>query len=506
MSHNASNPSRRQFLQQASSLSMLGASAPLAMSLAAAGSVSAAGATDYKALVCVYLHGGNDAFNTVLATDDTSWEHYTAVREQRPESIALLRNSEPDKTKAAGSPEWLGSVLPIAPATPQSSRSFALHPMLTDLQRLFSNKRMAIVPNVGTLIEPLTKADYTKELKQRPRKLFSHSDQQSTWQALIPQGATSGWGGRMADALASSNGNSLFTAISTDGNCVWTAGKSVRTFQVSGNGPITLGPAADAQGVVKVFASDAVGAALARVVSASRNGHLMSSDLGDIGLRSIQAQRVLLGALPATSTAPLGPDTWMQYTNLGGTVTVNMLAKQLQQVARIIAAQRTLGMKRQVFFVGVGGFDTHFGQNRLHADLMLKLNHGLAYFDSVLDALGMASQVTTFTSSEFGRSFTSNGDGSDHGWGAHHLVMGGAVKGGDIVGDFPYLGKKNSANNEFDDSPDQILNGALLPKISVDQYAATLGRWFGLSEGQLTDIFPNLGRFARDPRLDFMRA
>ncbi len=215
---------------------------------------------------------------------------------------------------------------------------------------------------------------------------------------------------------------------------------------------------------------------------------------------------MLSGALPAAGVAPHGPATALQYTTLAGSKANNALAQQLQVVARTIAAQRTLGIKRQVFFVSISGFDTHSDQNRAHADLMARLNHGLQYFDNTLMAMGVSSQVTTFTASDFGRSFTSNGDGSDHGWGAHHFVMGGAVQGGDVHGLFPVLGRKNRNDNQFDASPDQLHNGILLPRISVDQYGAALGQWFGLNPSQLADIFPNLVNFSGASRLALMRA
>jgi uncharacterized protein (DUF1501 family) len=507
MSRNMQSASRRLFLQQAGALSWVGAGAPLAMSLAAAGTASAASASDYKALVCIFLHGGNDAFNTVLATDDASWANYTAVRNQKPDSIALLRHAAADKTKVIGSPAWLGGVLPLAPASPQAGRSFAVHPVLADMQSLFNNsKRLAVVANVGPLLGPLTKAEYSQGAKPKPKKLFSHNDQQSTWLALAPEGATQGWGGRLADALASGNGHSMFTAIGVNGNSVWLSGKTVRQYQVSAMGPIRLGPAPDAQGINRVYSSEAVGTALAHIVGNARSSHVMASDLADLGQRSIDAERILSAALPASGNAPYGPNSLLLYDALKGGQVVNPLAQQLQTVARTIAAQNALGVKRQVFFVSLGGFDTHNNQNQSHADLLAKLNHGMKYFDDVLGAMGLSNQVTTFTSSDFGRSFTSNGDGSDHGWGAHHLVMGGAVRGGDIHGDFPVLGKKNSHNNEFDASPDQLTNGVLLPKISVDQYGATLGRWFGLTDSQLLDVFPNLSHFNGAHDLGFMKA
>lgn len=500
------NAARRLFLKQAGALSTLGAGAPLAASLAALNAHAVASATDYRALVCVFLGGGNDAYNTVLATDPASWTNYTAVRNQLPESIALLRDVPASTTAKWGSPARLGGVRPIAPASVQAGRSFALHPMLSDLQDLFNTqRRLAVVSNVGPLLEPLGKTDYLQGLKRKPRKLFSHNDQQSTWMALAPEGTTTGWGGRLADALANGNEGSLFTAISASGDSVWLTGQTVRQYQVAAAGPLRAGTQPDAKGVASAYGSDVIGAALERVMAGSRTQHLMTEDLAAITRRSMQAERILSGVLPSAGSAPFGPANALQYTSATGALAANPLAQQLQVVARIIAAQASLKVKRQVFFVNLNGFDTHNTQNLNHADLMARLNHGLKYFDNALTALGMSRQVTTFTASDFGRSFTSNGDGTDHGWGGHHLVMGGAVLGGNLYGDFPVLAAKNRLDNGFDGSPDQIHNGILLPRISVDQYGATLGRWFGLSTSQLNDVFPSLGNFARND-LGFMSA
>ncbi len=506
MRDHGSNAARRLFLKQSGAFSLMGAAAPLAMNLAAASALAAPAATDYRALVCVFLYGGNDAFNTVLATDDPSWANYTAVRNQQPESIALLRNAAPNRSAKVGLPEWLGGVLPISVASMQSGRSFAMHPLLDSLQSMFNtSRRVAVVANVGPLVEPLSKADYLQSLKRRPKKLFSHNDQQSTWMALAPEGTAVGWGGRLADAVASANNSSLFTAISASGESVWLTGKTVRQYQVSPAGPVRMGTQPDSTGVSRVYGSDVVGAALERIVTSSRSPHVMAVDMAAVNQRSLQAERILSSALPSEALAPYGPAGALQYTTVAGGRAHNPLAQQLQVVARTIAAQGSLGVKRQVFFVSLGGFDTHNKQNLAHADLMAKLNHALQYFDTTLSAMGMAQKVTTFTASDFGRSFTSNGDGSDHGWGGHHLVMGGAVQGGDVHGAFPVLAKKNSRDNGFDGSPDQINNGILLPRISVDQYGATLGRWFGLTSGQLGEVFPNLVNFGGLSDLGFMK-
>ena len=509
---NQANVSRRVFLRHAGALgALLGpAAAPVALNLSAIGSAAAAqSASDYKALVCVFLFGGNDAMNTVLPTDAASWASYQAVRNQAPDSIALLApGTAPDPAAAAGSPARLGGVLPITPARAQAAqgRSFALHPSLGALRGLFDNdKRLAIVPNVGPLVMPTTKEQYALASHPRPASLFSHNDQQNTWQALAPEGATRGWGGRIGDMIAGMNAQPVFTAISAAGNAVWLAGESVRQYQVGGDGAIRMG--SDAAGLV--YGSAAVAAAMQRIAGTARGTHVFERDLAALGRRSIDTEAALRGALAPAADARFGTapasgayiaatDPKLQYDNpLTGAKAFNALAQQLQIVARLIDASSapSVQARRQVFFVAMGGFDTHDSQNRNHADLMARLAHGLAYFDSALGAMGARGKVTTFTASDFGRTFTSNGDGTDHGWGAHHFVLGGAVRGGDLYGSFPVLGAKNAQNNYFDSSPNQLGNGALLPEVSVDQLGATLARWFGLNDAQLLDVFPNLANF-----------
>ncbi|NRF69636.1 DUF1501 domain-containing protein [Aquincola sp. S2] len=506
--------SRRQWLGRAAALSGCAAGAPLALNLAAlgsaaavSGSAAAQSAGDYKALVCVFLFGGNDAYNMVLPTDSASWLNYTTVRNQAPDPIALLAPGTPPNGAApAATPARLGGVLPLAPLV-APARAFALHPVLGHLQTLFNQeRRLAIVSNVGPLVMPTTKAQLGQELHPRPLNLFSHNDQQNTWQALAPEGATRGWGGRMGDRLAGLNSQPVFTSVSAAGNAVWLAGDSVQQYQVGSNGAIRLG--SDANG--RVYGSPAVAQALQRIAGTPRGAHVLEADLAAVAQRSMAAEEALRNALRPADSAPFGTppasgnysaenDPLLRYTSpLTGSGAGNGLAQQLQVVARMIDAGRsTLGARRQVFFVSLGGFDTHDAQNRGQADLLARLGQGLAYFDATMGALGLRNQVTLFTASDFGRSFTSNGDGTDHGWGGHHVVLGGAVRGGTLVGSLPVLGAKNPNNNQFDSSPDQLGNGALLPSTSVDQLGATLGRWFGLSDSELLDIFPNLKYFSQ---------
>jgi uncharacterized protein (DUF1501 family) len=502
---------RRLFMRQAGALSMVaGAGAPLALNLLAAGSAAAQSTIPtggYKAIVCLFMFGGNDSFNMVLPTDAASWAEY---RKMRPASSIGLQpvGVLPVTTASAGSPARLGGVLPINPRNPQG-RSYALHPLLGKVQTMFGQQRLAVMSNIGPLVQPTTKDEYLfKPSHQRPPRLFSHNDQQSIWQTMQPEGATVGWGGRMADLINGGTAGSTFTAISAAGNAVWLSGDQVRQYQVSGGGALRLG--ADMNGAV--YGSARVAEELNKIVRGTAGGHKFEDYLASVSDRSIQAELDLRSnLLPASNDffgSPAGTGGYNPKTDpkllyrspLSGADEFSPLAHQLQVVARLIEAGNrvTSHPKRQVFFVSVGGFDTHSGQNQTHADLMARLDHALGYFDTALDKAGVRGAVTTFTASDFGRSFTSNGDGTDHGWGAHHLVMGGAVKGGDLYGSFPTLVAAAPGSSDFK-SPNQVRNGAMLPTTSVDQLGATLGRWFGVSEDNLKTVFPNLPRFNTAP-------
>lgn len=505
MSKSSMNASRRSFMSQVAGMASLGVGAPFALNLAAMGSAAAQSASDYKALVCLFMYGGNDAFNTVLATDATSWQRYSAVRPSSGTGIGLLKDVVADKTQSAGSARWMGGVLPITPSTSQSGRTFALNPMLQDVQSLFASGKLAVVANVGSLVEPVTRTQYLAKAKSLPRKLFSHNDQQSTWQTFSPEGATTGWGGRMADLFASANGNSLFTSISAGDSNAWLTGRTVKQYRIGPNGALRLGTNVNTAGQMFTYGNSAVASALQKIVQTPRTGHVMEADYTAIAARSIAAERQIAGVLPAASDSPYGPSSLLQYAPPAGGTAVNPLASQLQMVARTIAAQASLGLKRQVFFVNIGGFDTHANQSLRHATLMAQVNHALKYFNATLTAMGMSDKVTTFTASDFGRTFTTNGDGTDHGWGGHHFVMGGAVAGGDIYGAFPVYGEKSPTNNDMLGSEDQIYNGTLVPKLSIDQYGATLARWFGVPSSSISDIFPNSANFSSRLDLGFMR-
>jgi uncharacterized protein (DUF1501 family) len=483
---------RRHFLQQLSAVSGCSVVTPLALNLASMANASAQTANDYKALVCIFMLGGNDAYNTVLATNSASWASYQSVRNQSGSGVALPANQ----------------LLGIGPLTRQAGRSFALHPSLVSVQNLFqTRKRLAIVANVGALVEPVSKSQYMARSKTLPSKLFSHNDQQNTWQALGPEGRAIGWGGLLADQYSNLNNRSLFAAVSAAGNAVWLSGKDTHPYQVSAKGTVRYGTTLNGQSQSVVYNSPEAGAALERIAKGQYKalGSVFAKDLTDIASRSISAESALLRALPDPTGDAYGGATALLYQPLGGGGTVvNPLAQQLQMVARMIGGRQALGLKRQVFFVTLPGFDTHDKQLTRQADLLARLDHGLAYFDGAMEALGVSQQVTTFTASDFGRTFTCNGDGTDHGWGSHHFVMGGAVNGGDIYGRFPDLAGKNTTNNQFDGSDDLLPNGVLLPQYAVEQYAASLGRWMGLSSSQISTIFPRLSNFGNQPYIGFL--
>ena len=444
--------SRREFLKRAAALSGAGAAGPLALNLAAIGEAAAADATGYKALVCVFLYGGNDYANTVVPYDAASYNLYQAQRA----AIALPRAS------------LAGTVLNPATAL-AGGRQYALAPGLSGLVPIFNGGQMAVMLNIGTLVQPTSKAQYQAGSARLPPKLFSHNDQQSFWQSSSPEGATSGWGGRMGDLFAAANGNATFTCVSVSGRAVFLSGQTAVQYQVTANGSVPL-----AAIKAPLFGSAACTEALRAMVTAPRT-HLFEAEHTRIMKRSIDADLQLTTALAGrTPLATVFPSA-------------NGLAAQLAMVARMIDARSSTGAKRQVFFVSIGGFDNHDGILTDHPVLMNQLGPALAAFHAATVEMGVAEHVTTFTGSDFGRTLTTDGDGSDHGWGSMHFVLGGAVRGRAFYGAAPVI-----ANN----GPDDVGQGRLLPAISVDQFGATLGRWFGANDSELATVMPDLANFS----------
>ncbi len=446
-----SNASRREFLRRASALSVAGTAAPWALNLAAIGEAAAATATDYKALVCIFLFGGNDYANTLPPYDQASWNAYSAQRA----TLATPRDE-------------IGATLLKPTTAVAGGLQYALAPELSPLLPLFDASRLAVLLNVGTLIQPTSKAQYTAKSVPLPPKLFSHNDQQSVWQSSSPEGSTSGWGGRIGDLFASGNGNATFTCVSVTGNSVYLAGRTAVQYQVSSAGSVAV------NGVkTPLFGSSACSQALRTLVTSPRT-HLLENEHARVMKRSIDSDSQLTSALAAT------PPLNTQFP-------ISTLSSQLQMVSKMIAARDPLGAKRQVFLVSLGGFDNHDDLATDHPELLTVVGQAMAAFDASMQELGLSDKVTAFTASDFGRTLTSNGTGVDHGWGSHHLVMGGAVKGRTIYGTPPQL-----ANN----GPDDVGQGRLLPTTSVDQYGATLARWFGVSDTDLALVMPNLANYS----------
>ena len=511
--------SRRELLRRSAALSTVGgASGVFGLQMAAMGSAAAAGATDYKALVCIFMFGGNDAHNMLLATDTDTWGRYTKARQQGAEPIALMpvgtaataqgalnpvtSRTLPNNNTAFIMPEAWGGVLPITTATANpvpagtnaSARTFALHPYLNAALPLWTAGRMAAITNVGPLIQPTTKAQYTARSVPLPKNLMSHNDQQSTWQSGAGEGAQRGWGGLIADQILASNGtNGVFTALSTAGNAVFLAGQNIIQYQLSTAAAPAIAISAAATPTASLFGAANAGARVKAIITDNANASLFMKDYGAKVTRSMDAATTLNTTFANAAVTSVAAPTQL-FNPITRANETNSLAVQLQTVARMIAAQSLLGVGRQVFFVSIGGFDNHDFQNTFQPQLLARLGHALAYFDGALANINGAdrrAQVTTFTASDFCRTFTTNGDGTDHAWGSHHFVVGGAVKGGDVYGQYPTLGVDSSTFNN-----PSMAGNVLVPTTSVDQYAGTMASWFGLSNTQIDAIFPNLKNFS----------
>ena len=455
MTTDSNNASRRAFLKRASALSIAGVATPWALNLAAIAEAAAATATDYKALVCVFLYGGNDYGNTLIPYDSARYALYQGMRP----TLAYARGAL-DATVLTPSVALPGAI------------QYAIAPELAPLLPIFNAGRMGVMLNVGTLVQPTTKAQYSAKSVPLPPKLFSHNDQQSVWQSSAPEGATSGWGGRIGDLFEAGNGNATFTCVNVSSNAVYLSGKTAVQYQVSPSGPVAL------NGVKNpLFGSAACSTALRNLVTAP-SAHLFENEYARVMARSLTAGDALTAALaggPAITTVfPTG----------------NGLADQLKLVARMISTSAEVGAKRQVFFVSIGGFDNHDGLASVHPGLLTSVADALSAFYAATVELGVAAKVTSFTASDFGRTLTGN-DGSDHGWGSMHFMLGGAVNGGRYYGSAPVV-----AN----DGPDDVGQGRLLPSTSVDQYAATLAKWFGLSDSDLLTVLPNLSHWDASQR------
>ena len=478
---NRLNASRRAFMRASAGLAAAAAhplgprfNLPLAMNLAGLGALAAQQAQaattsdGYKALVCLFLAGGNDSHNWVVPTDSSNYASYTAARAELAWPAAKLQG--------------------IASSSQGSGRSFGMPLELGPLRSWYEAGQCALLANVGTLERPLTKTEFQASVGL-PSKLFSHNDQQANWQSLQPEGAPTGWGGRMGDLLMSANQQPVFTAVSASGNAVFLSGSGVNQYQVSTGGPVTISAALAGwhAGTTQVPGS-------LRAMLAGSGANPYEIEYLKVVRRSLATTDTLQTALATTSIAalPASPVSLPDGTAL--TLANESLAKQLRIVAQMIAAGPGLGMKRQVFMVSMGGFDSHANQMRDQPLLMAKVAQSVNWFLTAMKSAGLLNNVLLFSASDFGRTLSSNGAGSDHGWGAHHFVAGGAVKGRNIYGRFPVTALGTS---------DDVGSGRLLPSTSVTEYAATLSRWMGLNATEVATVLPGLSRFST-PNLGFV--
>ena len=448
------NLQRRAFLQRSALMTAaLGVGGPFALNLAAMGEAAAqtAGSNDYKALVCVFLLGGNDYGNTLIPYDTANYNAYQTIRS----SLAYTQTS-------------LGNTILTPKTALPDSRVMALAPELAPLMPIFNAGNMSIVLNVGSLVEPITLAQYFAGSVPTPPKLFSHIDQQTFWQASNPNGAITGWGGRMGDVFLSGNGGSLFTAMSINGNSTFLSGNQAAQYDTTSSGPIRM------YGASGSLFGTAAGAAALLSLSTQARSNVLENAYTAMTQRSITGTAQLSQALAGVPALKTPFDQ------------TNSLATQLEMVAKLIAARGSLGVSRQVFFVSLGGFDNHAQLATAHPKLLAALASALSSFYNATIELGVANQVTSFTASEFGRTLTINGTGADHGWGSHHFVLGGAVAGQTFQGTLPVVAVNG---------PDDVGQGRLLPSTAVDQLGAALATWLGVPGSQMSTVLPYSGNF-----------
>jgi uncharacterized protein (DUF1501 family) len=403
--------------------------------------------TDYKALVCIFMFGGNDANNMLIPFDTQGYQNYSTVRG----GLALPQNT-------------------LLPLTPQPN--FALHPSMPEVQSLFNSGNAAFLANVGTLLSPTTRAQYQAKQVVQPNNLFSHPDQQLEWQNQIQNSGGTGWGGRIADKMNTQyNPGALVPMIASfSGDSLFCNGTSTTPVSVSPSGPASP------------YCSDHT-YCNARQQTAQQFATLNS------GVSLVQADNGITNnayTYNATLANALGAASPLKTVF---PTTANPFGTQLQEVANLIQVRSALGVTRQIFFVGSGNFDTHGSQLDTQAALLAQVSPALGAFYQALQEMNLANSVTAFTCSDFARTLQPNSaGGSDHAWGSHHIILGGAVQGGKIYGTFPTLA--------LGGPDDATSNGRWVPTTASAQYAATLAQWFGLQASDLPYVLPYIGNFS----------
>ena len=448
---------RRKFLGQAS-CAAIGSTTLLstilnmgvANSLAGMSMPSYSAGDDYKAMVCILLAGGNDSFNMLVPRNGNHYTEYATTRS----NLALPQ----------------GNLLPLN-YSDNNGMQFGVHPSMPEVQRLFNNNKLAFVSNVGTLIEPTTKSQYLNKSKPIPVGLLSHADQIQQWQTSIPQTRSSkGWGGRMADILQAGNANqNISMNISLSGTNIFQVGNQSAEYAIRASAGGSVGistyegtsalDVALKQGTESLLAQqyqDIFKSTFTNKITASQSNHVEFS--------------AALNQAPVIATA----------------FSANPVSANMELIAKTIAVRDVLNVKRQTFFITIGGWDHHDEVLNNQVAMLSVVSKALSEFQTAMEELNLSDCVTTFTASDFGRTLTSNGNGSDHAWGGNVMVMGGAVKGGQIYGEYPSLALN---------SKDDVGGAILLPSISTDEYFAELSKWFGVSNGDLNYVLPNVGNF-----------
>jgi len=411
------------------------------------GSTSMVG-DEYKALVCILLSGGNDSYNMIIPRNNEQYNEYASVRS----NLAIPQNE----------------LLPITPNT-TDGREYGLHPSMTGLQSLFQSGKAAFVNNVGTLVEPVTKPEIENQTAKLPLGLLSHIDQAAHWQTAFPQERTStGWGGKMADILKSMNTNQdVSMNISLGGNNIFQRGDEIAEFAINNDGGVSVFGYNSPEPFFSQMTADI------NSMNNKQYEDVFKDSYKGVLQRSIDSNEFFNEAIENTNSITT------QFSQV-------KVSRDLKMVAQSIAARNTLGAKRQIFFVEVGGFDTHDDLGNQHALLLQNLDNALSEFYAATEELGVSECVTTYTISDFARTLTSNGNGTDHGWGGNTIVMGGAVNGKELYGDYPIIG----LNTDI-----ELGGGILVPTTAADQYFAEIALWFGISPNDLPLILPNIGNF-----------
>lgn len=455
------NISRRKFLGQAScaavgSTTLYSSLANMILSSRLAGA-SSGNTSNYKALVCILLSGGNDSYNMLMPKGTSEYNDYQATRTD----LAIPQ----------------ADILQLNPLT-SIGKTLGVHPSMPEVQNLFDNGNLAFVSNVGTLIEPVADAnDFYSGNRNLPLGLYSHSDQVQQWQTSVPQSRASiGWGGKIADQLSNLNTNQAISMnISLSGRNVWQSGNSVLEYSISNTGNGVQGIEQyqtwrSNSGLIHQLREQAITDMATQMYS-----NVFKKTYGDLTTNAFDSIEVFQNALDAV-------------TPFTTTFSNHYLSQNLQMVARTIAAKDDLGMCRQTFFIDFGGWDHHDGTLMYQEQMLADLSQAMNSFYSALQEVGMENDVTLFTISDFARTLTSNGNGSDHAWGGNTMVMGGAVNGREIYGTYPDL---------YLNSNPQMIHGRgnLIPTTSADEYFAELALWFGVPPSDLHLVLPNINNF-----------